>query len=190
MSKDKYVWIREYFLDNMIDKNQAFNFTNKPTPGYIPVTIVRGHDNIIVGGMTEETKEAQIPTDLFAKAQEAIDSVPTLRSELRPGEKVLPKQFMPDCNSYIGPQINIKLDPKLSNEQIMETVKTSVEKAIKEVKENPRYRWKIKHKTTGHTLVTKYYYEKFDPNDIHEYGNNCYFNYEAVGPHFDPGEKK
>lgn len=62
MSEDKYVWVREYFLDNMIDKNQAFNFANKPTPGYVPITIVRGHDNIIVAGFKEEETPPPIPT--------------------------------------------------------------------------------------------------------------------------------
>ena len=45
MSKpDKKLYVREFYLDNHLEKDQAFNWSTRPLPGYVPVTIIRGHD--------------------------------------------------------------------------------------------------------------------------------------------------
>lgn len=45
--KVKKIYVREYWFDNFLDKNQDFNWSAKPIAGYVPVTIMKGHGDIV-----------------------------------------------------------------------------------------------------------------------------------------------
>lgn len=126
--KEMKVWIREFYLEKLVKAGTAYEIRKNPQPGYVPVTIIEGHD------LDKREVKAGIIVDEAAKDQ-IIDYVD---EQLRKANQVLPK-----------------------------------------------FRWKIRHKLSGHELVTKNKYTSFNENIVEQWPGQTrtvYLNYEAIEP--------